>query len=537
MMHHQSTKLPVDDVHQKTDWLMMNASLASLSVALESKTAKYRTQLFDLLSQAEYMLNGAKSENLFHLTRLLNRLHQAIRREITTPSEDFSRIIRIMRHIELVIKNGSLKDDQSNFPVALILTECDPSDELLDALLRYGFAFQVLKFNDLRSDQLLGLINNSELIISILNTDRAIDFLVDLLSPLADVIKKQPSILISNHDSFAERSAAVKLGLANFLTEPLNINRLNTILQASKFYENFDKPIHVLMIDDMATAGAYWGKRLKDKNMIFKFESNPEDAYLSAIESPPDIILLDLYMPVINGIELAKVFREHPLLIDVPILFMSTEEDDICRMDAKIQGGDDFLNKSIPVDYLIKMINYRAFRYRQSNAIKMSDSLTGLLNHNAIKEFINTEIERANRQNYSLTIVLIDIDNFKKVNDLHGHQAGDIVIRKLSNMLNTRLRRYDGIGRYGGEEFMLALPNTDALTALNLVNRIRVDFSRKPINISNDRNIVVTFSAGVSSFPEHQDLTTLIEAADNNLYLAKKTGRNRVICTPPPSSV
>jgi diguanylate cyclase (GGDEF)-like protein len=288
------------------------------------------------------------------------------------------------------------------------------------------------------------------------------------------------------------------------------------------------------MIDDMVTAGVYWGKRFKEKGIIFRFESNPEKAYLSAVESPPDIILLDLYMPDINGVELAKIFREHPLLLDVPILFMSTEEDDNCRMDAKIQGGDDFLNKSIPVDYLIKMIRYRAFRYRQTNAIKSSDSLTGLMNHNAIKEFINTEIERANRQNCFTTIVLLDIDNFKKVNDVHGHQAGDIVIRKLSNILNTRLRRYDGIGRYGGEEFMLVLPNTNELTALKLVNQIRVDFARKPINIGNDVNIIVTFSAGVSSFPEHQDLTALIEAADKNLYLAKKAGRNCVICSPPP---
>jgi diguanylate cyclase (GGDEF)-like protein len=528
--------VPCDDANRATDWLMMNASLASLSVAFESKPTKYRTQLVDLLSQAEYMRNGARSENHLHLAGLLNRLLQEVRREIINPSEDFSRILCIMRHVDLVIKNRILIIDQSERPTALIITESEPTDELLDALNRHGYAIRTVNLKELEFNKLQDLITKSSLVISILSADCSIDLLLDSLSPLAEIVKDRPSLLISNRDSFAERLAAVKIGLIHFLTDPLNVNLLNTILETFRVFEDFDKPIQVLMIDDMATAGIYWGKRLTDKSIMFKFESNPENAYLVAIDSPPDIILLDLYMPDISGIELAKIFREHPLLFDVPILFMSTEEDDNCRMDAKIQGGDDFLNKSIPTDYLIKMIKYRAFRYRQSNAIKRSDSLTGLMNHNAIKDFINTEIERATRQDNFLTIVLLDIDNFKKVNDIHGHQAGDIVIRKLSNMLNTRLRRYDGVGRYGGEEFMLVLPNTDEVMALNLVNRIRVDFSRKPINIGNDVQIIVTFSAGLSSFPQHQDITTLIEAADKNLYLAKKAGRNCVIGSPPPPS-
>jgi diguanylate cyclase (GGDEF)-like protein len=536
MMYHQSSDVPCEDANRSTDWFMMNASLASLSVAFASKSAKSRTLLVDLLSQAEYMRDGARSGNHFHLAGLLNRLLQEIRREIINPSEDFSRILRIIRHVELVIKNRILITDQGEHPIALLITESEPTDELLDALIRHGYAIHTFSLKKLELSQLQDLVAQSSMVICILSADCSIDLLLNSLLPLAEVIKDRPSLLISNRDSFAERLMAVKIGLTHFLTEPLNLNILNTIFQASRISENFDKPIQVLMIDDMVTAGIYWGKRLTDKSIVFKFESNPENAYLAAIDSPPDIILLDLYMPGISGIELAKIFREHPLLFDVPILFMSTEDDDNCRMDAKIQGGDDFLNKSIPTDYLIKMIKYRAFRYRQSSAIKRSDSLTGLMNHNAIKDFINTEIERASRHNNSLAIVLLDIDHFKKVNDINGHQAGDIVIRRLSNMLNTRLRRYDGVGRYGGEEFMLVLPNTDEIMALNLVNRIRVDFSRRPINIGNDIQITVTFSAGLASFPLHQDITSLIEAADKNLYLAKKAGRNRVICTPPPSS-
>jgi diguanylate cyclase (GGDEF) domain len=236
-------------------------------------------------------------------------------------------------------------------------------------------------------------------------------------------------------------------------------------------------------------------------------------------------------MPDIDGIDLAKIFREHPRLRDVPILFMSTEENDRRRMNAKIQGGDDFLNKTIAIDDLLKMVRYRALRYRQSMAEKRSDSLTGLLNHNAIKDLVEGEIDRANRQNQPLSVVLIDIDHFKNVNDTYGHQAGDIVIRKLSNLLNTRLRRYDGVGRYGGEEFMVTLPNTDEQTAAHLINRLRVQFGQSAILTENGSNIFCTFSAGIASFPRFLDLTSLIEAADQHSYVAKANGRNRVVCS------
>lgn len=164
-------------------------------------------------------------------------------------------------------------------------------------------------------------------------------------------------------------------------------------------------------------------------------------------------------------------------------------------------------------------------------AEKRSDSLTGLLNHNAIKDLVEAEIDRANRQNQPLSVVLIDIDHFKNVNDTYGHQAGDIVIRKLSNLLNTRLRRYDGVGRYGGEEFMVTLPNTDEQTAALLINRLRVQFGQSSVLTENGNNMFCTFSAGIASFPHFLDLTSLIEAADQHLYVAKAKGRNRVVCS------
>jgi diguanylate cyclase (GGDEF)-like protein len=489
----------------------------------------------DLLVQAENMLMDARRIRQPQLANALDRLLHAIQQELISPAEDFSRLIRLIRHIDRIIKNILLISHKDALPVALIISAQEPSDVLRDALSRAGFAprtinAQVLN-QALEHDKIKALADEAELIMLLAQDDESFTNLELPFTLLENELRHKTSLLISSKDSFQIRAASAKAGVSHFLTEPLDVSRLNTLLQSSRILDEENKPLRVLMVDDMVTAGVYWGKHFQKQNINFRFESKPEQAYRSAVEMQPDIILLDLYMPDIDGIDLAKIFREHPRLLDVPILFMSTEENDRRRMNAKIQGGDDFLNKTIAIDDLLKMVRYRALRYRQSMAEKRSDSLTGLLNHNAIKDLVEAEIDRANRQNQPLSVVLIDIDHFKNVNDTYGHQAGDIVIRKLSNLLNTRLRRYDGVGRYGGEEFMITLPNTDEQTAAHLINRLRVQFGQSTIRTENGSNMFCTFSAGIASFPRFLDLTSLIEAADQHLYVAKANGRNRVVCS------
>lgn len=513
---------------QPVNWELAATSMESV---LAQSSAHRKTRLVDLLVQAENMLKDARRIRQPQLANALDRLLHAIQQELISPAEDFSRLIRLIRHIDRIIKNMLLISHKDALPVALIISAQEPSDVLRDALSRAGFAPRTINTLALDQSKIKALADEAELIVLLVQGDESVAHLDLPFALLENEIRHKTSLLISSKDSFQIRAASAKAGVSHFLTEPLDVSRLNALLQSSRILDEENKPLKVLMVDDMVTAGVYWGKHFQKQNINFRFESKPEQAYRSAVEMQPDIILLDLYMPDIDGIDLAKIFREHPRLQDVPILFMSTEENDRRKMNAKIQGGDDFLNKTIAIDDLLKMVRYRALRYRQSMAEKRSDSLTGLLNHNAIKDLVEAEIDRANRQNQPLSVVLIDIDHFKNVNDTYGHQAGDIVIRKLSNLLNTRLRRYDGVGRYGGEEFMVTLPNTDEQTAALLINRLRVQFGQSSVLTENGNNMFCTFSAGIASFPHCLDLTSLIEAADQHLYVAKAKGRNRVVCS------
>lgn len=516
---------------QAVNWEL---AAASMETVLSQSSAHRKTRLVDLLVQAENMLLEARRIRQPQLANALDRLLHAIQQELVSPSEDFSRLIRLIRYIDRIIKNMLIISHKDALPVALIVSAQEPSDVLRDALSRAGFAPRTINAQALEHDKIKSLADEAELIILLVQGDETVTNLELPFGLLENELRHKTSFLISSKDSFQIRAASAKAGVSHFLTEPLDVSRLNTLLQSSRILDEENKPLKVLMVDDMATAGVYWGKHFLRQNINFRFESKPEQAYRSAVEMQPDIILLDLYMPDIDGIDLAKIFREHPRLRDVPILFMSTEENDRRKMHAKIQGGDDFLNKTIAIDDLLKMVRYRALRYRQSMAEKRSDSLTGLLNHNAIKDLVEDEIDRANRQNQPLSVVLIDIDHFKKVNDTYGHQAGDIVIRQLSNLLNTRLRRYDGVGRYGGEEFMVTLPNTDEQTALHLINRLRLQFGQSAIMTEGGNALFCTFSAGIAIFPRYLDLTSLIEAADQHLYIAKESGRNRVVCSDNP---
>jgi diguanylate cyclase (GGDEF)-like protein len=253
---------------------------------------------------------------------------------------------------------------------------------------------------------------------------------------------------------------------------------------------------------------------------------------------PPRLAILDWMMPGMDGIELCRRVRlegREPYTYIILLTALSGEENLCIGMDA---GADDYLTKPFRGNEL--RVRLRAGRRivdlqdeliaaREALRIKAAhDPLTGLWNHEEIISTLQREMARAKRGGRLVAAVMADIDHFKLVNDSFGHMAGDAVLRAVSNRMIERVRPYDAVGRYGGEEFLVVLPGCDGEGAAALAERLRLCICRAPMD-TPEGQIPVTISLGVAvSCAEESDAGLLVRAADRALYRAKEKGRNCV---------
>jgi len=162
-----------------------------------------------------------------------------------------------------------------------------------------------------------------------------------------------------------------------------------------------------------------------------------------------------------------------------------------------------------------------------------ADHLTGLFNRSYLEDRFAIELSRAQRYGQALTLVVIDADSFKALNDTHGHSAGDMVLKKIGALLRDSFRQSDTTARYGGEEFVVLMPETDIEAARQKVESVRKLLATTPITLNSQRNVQVTISAGLASFPQDgRDEAELFAAADGRMFQAKREGRNRVVARP-----
>jgi len=336
-----------------------------------------------------------------------------------------------------------------------------------------------------------------------------------------------PVIFISESNSLTSRLQAVRAGGEAYFTKPVDIGAMVDVLDQLTVEETRET-CRVLLVDDSVEQAENTAGQLAAYGMETCIVHNPLEIMETLENFQPNIILLDMYMPFCTGPELAKVIRQLEKHVITPIIYLSTEEDREHQLEALISDSEDFVLKSIEAERLKNIVQSRIDRFQQLQSLMVRDSLTGLYNHTTIKDRLEQELSRASRQQSELCFVMIDLDHFKKVNDTYGHGAGDRVLKSLARLLTQRLRKTDVVGRYGGEEFAVILPETPKAATEKLIAELLTGFSRIHHRGGNT-DFSVTFSAGIAAYPNYPNPTALLEAADEALYQAKDQGRNRIV--------
>ncbi|MGV6814825.1 MAG: GGDEF domain-containing response regulator [Phycisphaerales bacterium] len=296
-----------------------------------------------------------------------------------------------------------------------------------------------------------------------------------------------------------------------------------------------DTPV-VLLMDDSKFVHRILDSRLRSESISFIGEYNGRAGFDRAKNDLPSLILLDLDMPVMDGYETLRALKEEPSTRDIPVIVLSgmnSSQDKVAAFDL---GAVDFVTKPFELAEL---------RARVRSSLKMSallkmlaqkaqiDGLSGLFNRAYFDHRFQEEFDRAIRHGHGLSMGLIDLDHFKSVNDTYGHPAGDAVITGVAQIIQSQCRNIDIACRYGGEEFVLIMPETSPDQAFSVCERIRSVCEEKVWAQHPSRPI--TLSCGLIGTDDGSGIQSttqaILEAVDQNLYRAKQGGRNQIIGT------
>jgi two-component system, cell cycle response regulator len=258
---------------------------------------------------------------------------------------------------------------------------------------------------------------------------------------------------------------------------------------------------------------------------------------LSTVDRPP-LAILDWLMPGLDGVDICRRLREEAASPYVYVLLLTAKDAKSDLVKAFEAGADDYIKKPFDPEELrarlraaTRILELQAALLKAQDELRIlatRDSLTGLFNRRAILDMLDRELARAKRDDACVGVLVADVDHFKKVNDTYGHGAGDAVLHQVSERMLSAVRSYDSVGRYGGEELLLVLPNCEEVEAFAVAERTRLSVAEAPCR-DGEQEIQVNVSMGLATTRTLGvfEAKSLIQAADAALYRAKHGGRNR----------
>lgn len=372
-----------------------------------------------------------------------------------------------------------------------------------------------------------------------------------------------PVVMVTALDQVSDRVRGLEAGADDFLTKPVNdlqlmtrvksLVRLKTITdellaRAKSTGIGFDDVVdlaavdgasgRVLLVEDKAATVDRVRSALANVHALEQ-ETDPQEALFRAAENDYDLAMVSLTLAGFDGLRLCSQFRSLDRTRQMPILVVVDPDDNARLLRALDLGVNDYLVRPVDRNEMLARIKSQIRRKRFADRLRdtmqttmemaITDGLTGLHNRRYLERHLGVLVQQAVARTKPLSLLILDIDHFKAINDEHGHAAGDDVLREFSRRLRKAVRGIDLASRLGGEEFVVAMPDTDGALALLVGERIRQKIAGEPFQSEGANSIPVTVSIGVSSLLSANDTPqSLMKRADDALYRAKREGRNRV---------
>lgn len=375
-----------------------------------------------------------------------------------------------------------------------------------------------------------------------------------------------PVIMITALDGPEDKAKGMALGAEEFLTKPVNtaelLARLGSMLKLKQFKEQLasrnesksrfgrssqtapgaseDVSSQVLLVEDDAMQVKLLEPVLKDLGSALRVAPTAEAALEIIAAGGVDLMLLDVMLPGMSGFDLCQRVKRDPDYQDIQVVLITCLDDLESRIKGVELGADDFLVKPVEFRELAARVKVLLEKKRYIDKLRsdyeealnsaINDGLTGLYNRTYFMRFLEQELLRSKRQGYAIGLLMIDLDDFKQVNDTLGHLAGDHILQELARLLRSSVREIDLAARYGGEEFVVVFPYADSeglrKAALRILSAVRAHpFFQDPPPGRGP----MTASMGLAFYPQHAATAAeLIEAADTMLYEAKQSGKNRL---------
>lgn len=499
-----------EQAQQKAHLLI--GSLASFGLVEASRLSRE----IELIFRAGVKQSQAQAERL---EQLAVALRQELEQPAATLKPPASRSTTVKQQRRLLIV-----DNDAQF-----------GDQLVSEAIVWGIQAEVVTPTKAREAIWLRQIAEKWPDVVLLDCTNSATSSLELLVELATSHRTLPVLVLIAEEDFANRVKVARLGGQILGHKPvLPAAVLAAVSQALQQSDIMQAKILVVdddpqMLDILRTLLLPWGFQLT-------LLDDPQQFWATLSQSHPDLLILDLEMPQFSGIDLCRVVRNDSQWSELPVLFLSAYSDPETVNRVFTAGADDYVSKPVVGPELIARILKRLERTHSLLRLAETDILTDIANRRKSISELTRLLHLAKRQRQPLCFTILDLDQFKQVNDQHGHEVGDQVLRRFGALLRQTFRSEDVVARWGGEEFVVGLYGATQPQSWTRIMQLQAALYQQEFSSASGQKFRVTFSGGIAEFPANgTELQALYRSADAALYQAKAEGRNRVVSSLCPS--